>query len=481
VPKLLEKVKTNRRPAAKSWGGNPTIWEQDALRFAMFGAGPSLGDTESIDHDFVSYVLQAIGENPIIFGAKERRRQVFAQANFMWQTMESGRGGKLSSTAALDVLRKPWPNGSLPELLGRMEGDVTAAGNFYATLVDERGKIGRAAKGSATARISRLRPDWITIVIGVPKESDADVYDPRARIISYLYRTPRNREPLTLLPEEVCHYSPVPDLISRFRGMSWLTPVLLEILADKAATQHKLNFFANGAVHAMAIKYPPNTSAQLLREYKKLYDEEYAGVDNHYKTFHIAGADPIPMSADFQQLDLKHTQGAGETRIALAAGVPAAILGISEGLEGSTLNQGNFGAARRLFVDTTIRDLWSMAGPALETLFTPPQQNQRLWYDPRDVPFLREDAKDDAAIKNQDAQTLKALVEAGWDWNAAVEYVTTGDLANLKNAHSGLLPVQLQPPGQTNQPPAGAPSGSNNSPQNGSGRNGNTVEAAARR
>ena len=467
MPTLLERVSQR-----KLWGGQSTIWEQDALRYALVGASTSYDDKESIEHDFVSYFLQAIQGNPVVFGATERRRQVFSQAAFMWQTLQNGRQSGLTSDPQLDLLRTPWPGGSLPKLLGRMENDVTGAGNCYLTVVDDAGRIGNLAKRSPTRRIARMRPDWVTIIVGVPNQPNADIWDVRARVLSYEYRSPRTGEVLTLLPDEVVHYAPIPDGLARFRGMSWLTPVLIEVLADKAATEHKLIFFKNGAVHSMVLKYPPNTSATLLKEYKKIYDAEYKGVSNHYKVFHVAGADPVPITASFHDLELKATQGAGETRIAVDSGVPAVILGISEGLQGSTLNQGNFGAARRLFVDTTIRDLWSVAAPALQVLFTPPQGNQRLWYDDRDIPFLREDAADNAKIKTQDAQTIKTLVDSGCDWDAAVEYVRTGDFAKLKGKQVE-KPVQVQARDTGDASPA--------QQTNGSRRDADQVETGARR
>ena len=450
----------------KSWGGEAPIWTQDAQRWVIFGGSGWQSGQEKIDHDFVSYFLSIIASDPIVFGVTERRRQVFSQANVMWQLLESGRGTTLTSSAELDLLRTPWPNASLAALFARMECDDTAAGNSYWTLANDEGKIGRAARGSRTTRFVRLRPDWVTIIVGVPNEPDADVNDPRGRVIRYEFRTPRMTEPLILLPEEVVHYAPRPDTLARFRGMSWLRPVLLEVQADQAATTHKINFFRNGAVHAMALKYPPNTPPELLQEYKKLYDAEYGGVENHYKTFHIAGADPVPMSADFQALDLKRVQGGLETRIAMCSGVPAAIAQISDGLEGSTLNTGNFTATKRLFVDTTIRDLWGHAMPALQTLVTPPQQNQRLWYDDRDIPFLREDAKDAAATRAEDAKTINTLIMAGYDADAVVQHVRTGDLSTLIGKHNGLPSVQQQ-----EQP---AP----NRSTNGSRRN--EIEAVAR-
>lgn len=451
--KLLDRVAAAR--SRKSFS-EPPFWELDAARFALFGGSTYLAVREKIENDFTSYVMGAFKDNPIVFGCFDRRRQVFSQASFMWQRLRQGRPGDLFSTPDLDLLRHPWPGGTLGELLGHMENDASAAGNFYATTVDDRGRIGRRAN-VATRRIVRLRPDWVTLVIDAPS---GDPWGVDAQVVAYEYKPPTSgrstaSEPLTLLPEEVVHFSPKPDPMARFRGMSWLTPVIREVMGDKAATEHKLKFFENGAVHSMALKYPAGTSPELIRQFKAIYDAEYKGTQNGYKTLHVAGADPIPLSASFQQLEFTATQGAGETRIAVASGVPAPILGISAGLQGSALNAGNFSAMRRLFVDTTIRDLWSICAPSLEVLFTSPGGDVRLWYDDRDIPFLREDATDDADIRAKDAQTMRTLVDGGFQPDAVVKYVQTGDLASLMGNHSGLVPVQLQPPGTTSTPTNG--------------------------
>ena len=47
-----------------------------------------------------------------------------------------------------------------------------------------------------------------------------------------------------------------------------------------------------------------------------------------------------------------HTQKGGfETRVAARSRVPAAVLGIREGMQGSALNAGNYGATRRMWAD----------------------------------------------------------------------------------------------------------------------------------
>ena len=131
--------------------------------------------------------------------------------------------------------------------------------------------------------------------------------------------------------------------------------------------------------------------------------------------------------------------------MAAAAGVHPVILGLSEGLGGSALNAGNYGQVRRRFADMTIRSLWRGASASLESIVTPPDEDTRLWYDASDIPFLRDDAKQEAEIRDKQAQTITRLVREGFTWDSAVKAVRTGDWTQLE--HSGLFSVQLQSAG----------------------------------
>src|SRR5215204_1738377 len=191
--------------------------------------------------------------------------------------------------------------------------DVTAslAGNYYATTADDDGNLGRSARGSER-RIVHMRPDWTTLIIdsasGNPNALDA-------RLVGYVYDPVHTGvgpkiEPVVLLPSEVCHYSPLPDPAARFRGMSWLTPIVEEIWADKAATKHKGKFFTNGATPNMAIVMDPSVTPEKFKEYVQLIKEAHQGADKAYKTLFLAGgADVKPLSMDFKQMDFKATQG----------------------------------------------------------------------------------------------------------------------------------------------------------------------------
>lgn len=445
---LLDRINQRASSRAKAFSAQPPFWQVDESRLAALldGGAAYSAEYERIENDFRAYTRQAYKGDSIVFAVMAKRLQVFAQAAFRFQRMRDGKPADFFWGPSLSLLERPWPNGTLGELLSHMEQDASLAGNFYATTVDDEGRIGAAAKASPSCRIARMRPDWTTLVIDAPS---GNPWALDARVVAYEYKVPasggaRPMDPVLLLPSEVMHYSPLPDPEARFRGMSWLTPTILEVVGDLAVTRHKLKFFENGAVHSLALKYPAGTPPERLKQYKKIFDEEYKGLDNAYKTFHVAGADPVPVSADLKQLDFKATQGVGETRICASGGVHPSLVGVSDGLQGSSLNSGNFNAARRLFVDTTVRDLWGKAAPSLQAIVPAPGADSRLWYDDDDIPFLREDAKDDADIRWKNSVTLRQLLDAGFNPDAAVEYVRTGNPAALTGEHSGRFSVQLQ-------------------------------------
>jgi hypothetical protein len=67
----------------------------------------------------------------------------------------------------------------------------------------------------------------------------------------------------------------------------------------------------------------------------------------------------------------------------------------------------------------------------------------KLWYDDRTIPFLQQDALDDAKIKQTTANALGALVRDGFTADSSKRYMATGDVDLLE--HTGQVSVQLQP------------------------------------
>lgn len=400
--------------------------------YGLVGSSGGHLQAEQIENNFAAYCTQVYKANGVVFAVIAARMLLFTEARFQWQRLEGGRPGDLFGTPELSILERPWPNGTTGELLARMEQDVSLAGNFYA--VRDGG------------RLRRLRPDWVEIVLSAPPAQAL-----RSDVVGYGYHPGgiRGGDPVEVfLPEEVCHWSPIPDPDAQYRGMSWLSPVIREVQGDAAATEHKLAFFTNGAKPGLVVSLKETVNAEEFKDFIKATNEAHQGPDKAYKTLYLGGgADVTVAGTDLRQLEFRNTQGAGETRIAAAGRVPPIIVGLSEGLQAATYS--NYGQARRAFGDHWARPQWRSACAALESLLRSPAGTTRLWYDARDVAFLREDQKDAAEIQQIKAATIRQLVDAGYTPESVVASVEADDRALL--VHSGLYSVQLQPPGTGQQ------------------------------
>jgi phage portal protein BeeE len=397
-----------------------------------------VGTKEEIPRTFEGYTAGAYGGNGVVFACLNARMSLFKQATWMWQKVRSGVPGELWSSPELDILRTPWPNGTTGDLMARMMQDADIGGNSL-TLYRPR-------------NLGRLRPDWTTIIHGAPNDPNVGMWDPEAVLLGYWYEPggPGSGIPGRLYqPSEVAHFAPIPDPLAPARGMSWLTPLLREIEADSAATSHKLMYFRNGATPNLVVTGVPGATQAAYDEWvAKFAGKHDNAAGKAYKTMYLTGAaDAKVVGNDLAQVDFKVTQGAGETRIAAAAGVPPIVVGLSEGLQGSSLNAGNFQAAMRRFADLTGRSLWQDAAGALSSILTVPGGREganRLWYDDRYIPALKDDIKDAAEVQAKQAQAIRQLLDAGFEPDSVVDAINAGDLKRLK--HTGLYSVQLQPP-----------------------------------
>lgn len=396
------------------------------------GLNTTLGQHhEEIPNNFVGFAHLA-NSSPVLFACIATRMLLFSEARFQFRRFEQGRPGDLFGDDTLGLLERPWPNGTTGELLARMEQDVSLAGNFYATRVGDE--------------LRRLRPDWVTILRGARSDTSPDD-ELNTELIGYAY-TPggfgSTNDPTILSPRDVVHYSPYPDPEARFRGMSWVSPVLRELSAHQSATSHKLAFFEHGATPNLVVKLDKSVAPDEFDRFVEKIDEGYKGALNAYKTLYLGGgADADVVGSSFEQMSFTSVQGASETLVAAASGVAPVIVGFSEGLQAATYS--NYGQARRRVADGTLRPLWRIASASLETAVPPPSSAQ-LWYDDRDIAFLREDKKDEAEIQQTEASTIRTLIDAGFAPDAIIDAVNATDLSKLAGTHTGLSSVQLQPP-----------------------------------
>jgi len=398
-----------------------------------------IGNQEQIGQEFLSFVNNAYKASPTVFACVMNRMLLFSEARFLFREIVDGRPGDYFGGDALAPLRKPWPNGNTGDLLSLAEVHVSCAGNFFAV---------RRPGGY----LKVMRPDWVTIVLGSMQDEDIDAQDIDAEVIGYIYN-PGGSSPLSDLdffsPDEVAHYMPIPDPECPYRGMSWITPVIQEMLADREMTSHKRKFLEAGATPNLAVKLNVEDVEEFEAWVQKYREAREGELGNPYRTlFLAAAADPVPIGTDMTQLDFTKVQAAGEVRIAACAKVHPAYAGFSEGLHGSSLSQGNLNEINRQFANTLMRPLWHNFANSMETIIDVPE-NAELWYDDRDIPALQQDETDAAKVMETQAATISSLITAGFEPDSVVEAVQANDLSRLE--HSGALSVQLYPGGHAPQ------------------------------
>ena len=401
--------------------------------------------TEDISATLPNY-MQALKKSPPAFAAQDVRATVFSQSRLVWRNRADHHTFRDKN---LKLLERPWINGTTGELLSRMEWHAGLAGNAY------------VYRQTAT-RLRVLRPDWVAIVYG----SDSEPDDPKGaldgEVIGYAYKnggfSQNNKSAITvIMPDQLAHWTPLPDPMSPGLGMSWLTPALRDLQVDTVIEEFKLAFFSNGATPNMVVKgLPPTTGTQFQEAVDKM-EAAHKGALNAFKTLYLsAGADATVVGSNIQNLALNDLRSTGEERISYLSRVPAALLGIAAGLKGSSLNAGNYSETRRTFADTWVYSKLADCCAALGAIVDMPGGDVELWFDTTDVPMLREDALAAAQIEVQKQIAIVAYVQAGFTPESVVTAVNAQDITELEYDER-FISVQLQSLTTAKTQPADAP------------------------
>lgn len=443
--------------------------------YGLTGAMPRGSREETPENSFTGYINGAYKASGAVFAAMTARQLIFSEARVVFQHLNEGKPGDIFWDDSLGIFQKPWPNADTGEMLGRAIQDIDLAGNHY--MLKEF--VPATTFERPHFRFRRLRPDWVTIVLTAPPDEAR-----RSDVAGYLYR-PGNQDdrdkweffPIDGSNGQVAHWSFIPDPDAQYRGMSPLTPILTDIATDKAATRHKAKFFENAATPNIAVSFKETVSHEEFKEFMEDMNETKHGVEHAYETLYLGGgADVQVIGANIQQMDFRSSLGHSETRICMALRVHPTIVGVAEGMHGSTLNDGNFKAAKNLLADGAMKPMWRSLMNAYSVLIDVPS-GARLWFDASDISFLRQDQVELAEIQQTQSQTISAYIQSGYTADSSRDAVLHNDLSLLE--HTGLFSVQLLPPGtvsptggnaDTSEPNSPASKGTNKAnPKGGSG------------
>jgi hypothetical protein len=309
---------TNGKTAERAYSLSDYLsWRQDAWSFGgnLYPTGAQgvtttqNGQTaEPVGNSFQGYVEGMLYRDGPVASVEAYRLRVFGQAPLLFQMRENGRPGDLYDDESLDLLRTPWPGGTTSDLLKRSLLYSDFGGNAYLVVLDDEVVV--------------LRPDWVEIILEPRMVGSAQV-GWRQVAISYTEGGPGSGIPVPFLRGEYAHFiSDLPDPLATYRGMSWLTPIVREVQADRQASEHKVTYFENSASPNLAVSVPQQMTPDQFKEFVDAMDAAHKGPANVGKTLYTAGgADVTVIGGDMRQMDFAAVQGKGEP-LALNTPIP---------------------------------------------------------------------------------------------------------------------------------------------------------------
>jgi HK97 family phage portal protein len=397
--------------------------ERAVVMSHSWGVSPN---SERISADFASWAIDGYAGNGIVFAVLNARMNLFTEARFKWRNLADKR---LYGNGDLAILENPWTNGSTGDLLARAEQDVFLGGNFFVRRVGDR--------------LERLRPDRVEIVTVLDNETGV------SEVFAYMYRRDGIHEEM-LLPEDVAHWTPIPDPMAEHRGLAVLTPIVREVNNDLAMTEHKSRFFENAATPNLVIKYTKALTPESFARLKSRFDARYGGSSGEKTMILDEGADLTVVGNSFEQMNFTAVQSAGEARIAAAASVPPQVVGLQVGIEAG--GYANYREAWKAFASGFMRSHWRSFCAAMETV-CPPPPGAELWFDISDIAALQDAETERADALATRASTIASYLMSGFTPESSIAAVLAGDESLLK--HTGALSVQLYPGGTV--PPSKGP------------------------
>jgi len=396
--------------------------------------GPSGSSPDNVDKNFVSYINQIHNRHGVVAAAVTTRGLLLSQVRFRFRDDS----GALTKTRDLSLLNHPGSR-SRSSLLSLLEIDASYSGT------------GVVVKRNKT--LHRLAPDKVQFLLGSNSEptwdGDTMVAPFDAVTVGIIYNPGKNRNGESNIeafgPGEFAVWAPEPDPIHPWRGTSWVTSVVRETLLDGQVTDHMGKYFEKATVPGLVFIMDPSKSAGDTAEYADVLNEKFANAGGRFKNMFLGGGTDVKVvGSSIKDLGLNEITGVFENRVSVRSRIPASVLGTKESLSGSSLNAGNYGAARRLLADGWFTPTVDGLCESLESLVDVPA-GQELAFDPGRVLFLQEDQKDAADILSTNAGAARQLVDGGFDPASVIEAIKTGDLSKL--THTGNVSVQLQPPG----------------------------------
>lgn len=301
--------------------------------------------------------------------------------------------------AAILLLEQPNPLMDWMEFCETSIQHYDTAGEFW--WVVEFGSI----RAAGPLSVWPMRPDRVMIVT-----------DPYDALVGYIYVGP-DGERIPLTKDQVIHQRR-PNPLDIYRGLGPMQALSVKLDANKLAAEYNRNFFLNSAEPGGIIEIEDRLDDDEFRELTQRWREQHQGVANAHRVAILEQGKWVERKFSMKDMAFPELSNLSRDEIREAFGYPKGMTGATEDVNKAVAdaNERMFG---RYLLRPRLEKIKSAVNGQLLPMFG--ETAKGLEYDYEDpVPEDREADSQDRITK---AQALKLIVEAGADWDAALEVV----------------------------------------------------------
>ena len=301
--------------------------------------------------------------------------------------------------AVIDLWEKPNPLMDTGEFVETVTQHYDTAGEWWAV----------AAFGSIRAagplELWPMRPDRVRIV--------TDDYD---ALSGYIYVGP-DGERVPLLKEDVIHVRR-PNPLDIYRGLGPMQALSLKLDSNRLAAEYNRNFFLNSAEPGGIIEIEDRLDDDEFRELVHRWREQHQGVANAHRVAVLEQGKWVERRYSMKDMAFPELAELSREDIREAFGYPKGMTGATE-----DVNKAVADANERMFGRYLLRPRLGKMRAALNSQLLPMfgKPAEGLEFDFEDP--VPEDREADSRDRITKPQALKLMVEAGMDWDDALELV----------------------------------------------------------
>lgn len=340
--------------------------------------------------------------------------------------------------AVLDLLANPNPLMDFVEFVETIVQHYDTAGEFI--IVAEHSSV----RAAGPMRIWPIRPDRMRIVT-----SDTEA------LTGYVYISP-DGERVPLLKEQVIHIRR-PNPLDPYRGLGPVQSLGVKLDSNRLAAEYARNFFHNSAEPGGIIEIEDRLDDDEFRELVSRWREQHQGVANAHRVAVLEQGKWVERKYSMRDMHFPELAELSREDIREAFGYPKGMTGATE-----DVNKAVADANERMFGRYLLRPRLKKVQTAFHMLLKMfGETGTNLEFDFEDP--VPEDREADSADRITKAQALKMFMEAGMDWDDALEIVGLPQakqdemkLQMAKEAHERLMnPPAADPNAAGREAPGG--------------------------